>query len=352
MERLKFGNVELVEMKLLDRQSLSYSTWAHRGWTYQEGFLSKRRLIFTDDQISFLCNETCRIESARFKRDNSMDQDGEELSRMLMYSLGEALGIPDARSDSSPWEALTWYTQRKLTYETDILNACRGVLNITCAGHYGGIPIEADDAGKLQMDLTWYHDIPVGRRADFPTWSWTSCPGQVLNSPVTRPNGISYKIRLRGFWGVWETIEDHVQDDATDSVLGLSDSEYIRITAPLLAPAFVQTKDRQLQAVLQGTDGTHEFFEVFLDEPEVADELLDVVALGIYYANDSRPNFSAWDITFKGVLVKRVGMDYKRVGLMQQAYCMSSQSDNGSEWSRDRWPLWLKEAKAWTVTLE
>lgn len=30
--------------------------WASRGWTYQEGLLSKRRLNFTDQQVFFHCN--------------------------------------------------------------------------------------------------------------------------------------------------------------------------------------------------------------------------------------------------------------------------------------------------------
>ncbi|KAK3378967.1 heterokaryon incompatibility protein-domain-containing protein [Lasiosphaeria ovina] len=37
---------------------LSQSTWATRGWTYQEGILSKRRLVFTEKQVLFDCNGT------------------------------------------------------------------------------------------------------------------------------------------------------------------------------------------------------------------------------------------------------------------------------------------------------
>ncbi|KAF2726899.1 HET-domain-containing protein, partial [Polyplosphaeria fusca] len=38
------------------RQALDASTWISRAWTYQESFLSRRRLIFTDRQVSFVCN--------------------------------------------------------------------------------------------------------------------------------------------------------------------------------------------------------------------------------------------------------------------------------------------------------
>src|SRR5688572_3047090 len=41
------------------------SVWSTRGWTYQEGFLSRRRLIFASDEVSFLCNKMYCSESFR-----------------------------------------------------------------------------------------------------------------------------------------------------------------------------------------------------------------------------------------------------------------------------------------------
>lgn len=37
--------------------SIKQSKWATRGWTYQEGCLSRRRLIFTEKEVLFLCNK-------------------------------------------------------------------------------------------------------------------------------------------------------------------------------------------------------------------------------------------------------------------------------------------------------
>ncbi|KAF2729109.1 HET-domain-containing protein, partial [Polyplosphaeria fusca] len=54
-QRLKIGDMELVEiLNSVDRVSMS--TWASRAWTYQEGSMSKRRLIFTDQEVVFLCS--------------------------------------------------------------------------------------------------------------------------------------------------------------------------------------------------------------------------------------------------------------------------------------------------------
>jgi hypothetical protein len=33
------------------------ASWFERGWTYQEGVLSRRRLMFTENQVCFQCEE-------------------------------------------------------------------------------------------------------------------------------------------------------------------------------------------------------------------------------------------------------------------------------------------------------
>ncbi|KAK0708477.1 heterokaryon incompatibility protein-domain-containing protein, partial [Lasiosphaeris hirsuta] len=38
------------------QETLKASKWATRGWTFQEGVLSTRKLIFTDHQVAFQCN--------------------------------------------------------------------------------------------------------------------------------------------------------------------------------------------------------------------------------------------------------------------------------------------------------
>jgi hypothetical protein len=48
------GRTLLITQRLLKGQLLE-SKWFSRGWTYQEGFLSARCLIFTDQDCSFVC---------------------------------------------------------------------------------------------------------------------------------------------------------------------------------------------------------------------------------------------------------------------------------------------------------
>ncbi|KAI1057486.1 hypothetical protein LB507_011592, partial [Fusarium sp. FIESC RH6] len=44
-------------------EKIGSSQWGSRGWTYQEGFLSHRRIFFTDEQVMFQCNTMACIES-------------------------------------------------------------------------------------------------------------------------------------------------------------------------------------------------------------------------------------------------------------------------------------------------
>ena len=45
------------------REAIGSSRWATRGWTYQEAALSKKRLVFTDDQVFFECKGMSCSES-------------------------------------------------------------------------------------------------------------------------------------------------------------------------------------------------------------------------------------------------------------------------------------------------
>ncbi|KAF2825359.1 heterokaryon incompatibility, partial [Ophiobolus disseminans] len=43
--------------------TVARSKWRSRGWTFQEGCLSRRRLIFTDQEVLFLCRDMYCQES-------------------------------------------------------------------------------------------------------------------------------------------------------------------------------------------------------------------------------------------------------------------------------------------------
>ena len=64
--QLKIGNHFLVSTLPSPKLAIKSSKWATRGWTYQEGLLSKRRLFFTNEQVFYECNGMHCMESLRF----------------------------------------------------------------------------------------------------------------------------------------------------------------------------------------------------------------------------------------------------------------------------------------------
>lgn len=54
----KLGNVKLTTLPPDIHISIRQSKWSTRGWTLQEGVLTRRRLIFTDDEMYCTLNET------------------------------------------------------------------------------------------------------------------------------------------------------------------------------------------------------------------------------------------------------------------------------------------------------
>ncbi|RFN48837.1 het-domain-containing protein [Fusarium flagelliforme] len=65
MERFNIDSVAIIQSPPHLSAQISGSTWAERGWTYQEGYLSPRRLIFTDYEVAYLCNTMLRTESVK-----------------------------------------------------------------------------------------------------------------------------------------------------------------------------------------------------------------------------------------------------------------------------------------------
>src|SRR5690349_12789689 len=58
-------NVTFLQLPAHPAQTIKSSVWATRGWTYQEGILAQRRIIFSDHQVSYLCNQSHWCESMK-----------------------------------------------------------------------------------------------------------------------------------------------------------------------------------------------------------------------------------------------------------------------------------------------
>lgn len=169
---------------------LEKSRWAGRGWTLQEGLLSRRRLLFTDEQIFFECDKFHCCES---------------LNLLPLDRHKEILGVPgirDREPDLSPYRSserkwdhiypiLCDYTRRQLSHDHNILDAARGVLayfedqHPQTFRHLWGLPFFLDaDTGSIAKGLTfslfWNSYSSCKRREGFPSWSWTGWKGSIM----------------------------------------------------------------------------------------------------------------------------------------------------------------------------
>ncbi|RSL50182.1 hypothetical protein CEP54_012036 [Fusarium duplospermum] len=166
------------------REDIASSVWLTRGWTYQEGLLSTRRLVFTDRQIYFQCNTSGFYETFKMPSD-------------LHDSMRKDLEFPPMHRDLvQDWDIgnrIHEYTRRKLGNEADILNAFQGVFRVfseppTLVHNVWGIPISShywDGAqprhshDRFLANLCWTLETPADRRDKFPSWSWAGWKGVV-----------------------------------------------------------------------------------------------------------------------------------------------------------------------------
>ncbi|OAG12783.1 HET-domain-containing protein, partial [Paraphaeosphaeria sporulosa] len=169
------------------RDAIRNSKWSMRGWTYQEGLLSRRRLVFTNQQIYFQCLEmhTCESITTLFSSrprpvwvDNPLSDD------LQAFPWGVATQPGDIT------ERISTYVQRELSYESDSLNAFMGILNQFWKSdeplyHLWGLPFHTKTPKTVPLEtqlsnaLLWTptHDNDnnlLRKRQSFPSWSWVA----------------------------------------------------------------------------------------------------------------------------------------------------------------------------------
>lgn len=209
---LRIENVHLTQLMTNLANEVEQSRWNTRGWTYQEGLLSNRRLLFTKSQCYFQCGELWCTEglSVALSAVVKLNKPGHsKLSRIFPWV---------SRNTSSPMEISEYdqrrqkeryflqrvreYMRRDLTHDSDAYNAFAGVLNYLetfsqgfLLGNVFGLPIwsyrsslpgHEDARSSLSSGLTW--SIPFSqersdsarllsflgseRRKGVPSWTW------------------------------------------------------------------------------------------------------------------------------------------------------------------------------------
>ncbi|KAK8062837.1 hypothetical protein PG997_014934 [Apiospora hydei] len=183
------------------QHSIASSHWSTRGWTFQEALLSRRRLVFTDDQMYFECNTMNCFESFYMPLDILHTKNKSktyEFLRSGMFSRNRKQKFGKiVRGRLSLYNFFCRYlsnvedySARRLGYDEDSLNAFRGVLarfskERHTFGHVWGIAypdLSPRGICCFVYALAWSHAASLERprrRSMFPSWTWIGWHGPV-----------------------------------------------------------------------------------------------------------------------------------------------------------------------------
>ncbi|KAI1328550.1 heterokaryon incompatibility protein-domain-containing protein [Xylariaceae sp. FL0255] len=140
-----------------------------RGWTFQEYYLSRRKLIFINDTIYFQCLEESYQEL----------EDGLPVRPDPTREQGQILSKPGGDVYHLLGQLLVKYSTRNLGFQSDQVVAmagiCRRLADYAQCTLLFGNPVPAID-----WFLLFYPGMKGLKRRDiFPTWSWAGWFGQI-----------------------------------------------------------------------------------------------------------------------------------------------------------------------------
>ncbi|KAI0877853.1 hypothetical protein GGS24DRAFT_487544 [Hypoxylon argillaceum] len=283
------GKTVLVSTMQDPRITIRKSRWATRGWTYQEGVLSRRCLVFTPQQVYWECrcmavNESFRLPlptlHSRAKSDSHWTFGSYMLSGLFRGDMHQTpelqYGFPGEDNSGDDVTAqvkrldshIRAFTSRKLADPQDSWNAFLGVAARYTGKAKGlslvlGIPywagLFANGQPALQHSFAvsvsvWFHvGRPVEpasllrvascvRRARFPSWSWTGWEG---TAEFINGNTVIMEADAEGS----NDNDDRDQD---------SDNFHIEYFKTMTDPSWATSIDRIWSAdmVLQSEDGS------------------------------------------------------------------------------------------------
>lgn len=208
---LRTGDLGLVQICMNLADEVEKSRWNTRGWTYQEGFLSNRRLLFTKSQCYFQCGELWCTDGIRLPLNilSKLNSPGQaKLSRVFPWVTNERTILDSVHLDRQKQreeyfvDRVREYMKRELTHDMDAFDAFAGVLNYLkwfsgefLVGDILGLPIwnttsrwseDVDGGDPLLRSLAWSLHVvgpyrprrgktPPGvveRRKGLPSWTW------------------------------------------------------------------------------------------------------------------------------------------------------------------------------------
>ena len=234
-------------------EEVSRSVWASRGWTLQEGYLSRKRLFFTDRQVIFACNAEMLYEYTT----------GGNLGR---FSGMIGPGFDESSADENALQVLMeTYSRRQLRYHEDAFNAIAGLLrSLTQFGvnrtHLWGVPVHMFARPGIRDEsrvlLSWKSLTPGVRRVGFPSWSplgWTSPVN--FEDAAALFNGIcKVQVWTGRCWTTWEGLSISQIDFLGTSPQ--SQSRLLRISAAIMFRFRLHWSDSKRSCSIYANDYT------------------------------------------------------------------------------------------------
>ncbi|KAI9764029.1 MAG: hypothetical protein M1840_008905 [Geoglossum simile] len=171
IEELK-PDIKMVILRELD-DYLSKSRYSSRGWTFQEFLLSRRSVIFINDQIYFRCRR-CTWGEERCDDDFPLTSN-QSVGSMLHY-----ISDPDLSAESAYQLILLYYSARQLTKDSDAINGISALLKPLTIRMKARL-LEGLPTSSFDMSVLFFRRLDsLRRRSEFPSYSWAGWAGQIM----------------------------------------------------------------------------------------------------------------------------------------------------------------------------
>ena len=171
-------SMRFMAFNLTDLGGVIYtSDWSQRGWTFQEGVLSGRRLCFNTSGVFLHCKEEILhdvLESVDNQERVKTPCNSDQVQYVSLCISPEACAW-----DFGIYARMVMtYSPRALTLSADAHNAIAGVLSRMTRSlnisFIGGLP-----EGDFFNALLWHYEseVIIPRQPQFPSWSWLGWEG-------------------------------------------------------------------------------------------------------------------------------------------------------------------------------
>ncbi|KAF4458132.1 hypothetical protein F53441_67 [Fusarium austroafricanum] len=170
---------------MIEEDTLQYSSWGTRGWTFQERLLSRRSLIFTNTQVYWCCDSTT------WEEESLLDLPGSTAS-VNSHSFGCYDEWDDNYAKFSTDRIdmyITQFSERKFTFPSDVLPAFLGIIrrfeHLNNEKLHWGVNVSTFDQAltwnfghtRRREMYTYITEDSVVRKVPYPSWSWLGWKG-------------------------------------------------------------------------------------------------------------------------------------------------------------------------------